>query len=595
MKQTHDKKRGALLPVVLFYLPYMKKRWVLIMLSFIAWVIVAVLELYAPTFIAQFIDGVAASQGNISPQQFEQLLHLLFIFGGILLAAWVIRRAGEFGEIGISPAIMKEASKDVFEHTIGHSYRFFTNNFAGALVRKINRLIEAYDGIFEIVMYNFTFLAVSIVGIFYILANRSMPLAITILVWIVVYVVAFIYLSLKVQHIYERQAEKDSDVSGQYADVFSNNLAVRFFASRARETDRVEQDLEHYRRLQVRAWSVNALVNAAQGFLSITARVGIFMFALLLLYRGSISLGVFVLVQTYVSMLIDQVWTIGRMVRRFFSFAANAKEGVELYAMPHEVADPLVPEQFVVTDGEIQFEDVTFNYNETRSVLEHFNVTVHGGEKVALVGPSGAGKSTVMGLVLRLHDVTGGKVMIDGTNVSRVRQDDLHSKIAVVPQEPLLFHRSLMENIRYGKPDASDEEVYEAARKAHCDEFIRALPQRYETLVGERGVKLSGGERQRVAIARALIKDAPILLLDEATSSLDSESERYIQDALGILMQGKTVVVIAHRLSTIARMDRIIVMEEGNIVEEGSHTQLLEQNGLYKKLWDMQAGGFLGD
>jgi ATP-binding cassette subfamily B protein len=238
---------------------------------------------------------------------------------------------------------------------------------------------------------------------------------------------------------------------------------------------------------------------------------------------------------------------------------------------------------------------VTFNYNETRSVLEHFNVTVHGGEKVALVGPSGAGKSTVMGLVLRLHDVTGGKVMIDGTNVSRVRQDDLRSKIAVVPQEPLLFHRSLMENIRYGKPDASDEEVYEAARKAHCDEFIRALPQRYETLVGERGVKLSGGERQRVAIARALIKDAPILLLDEATSSLDSESERYIQDALGILMQGKTVVVIAHRLSTIARMDRIIVMEEGNIVEEGSHTQLLEQNGLYKKLWDMQAGGFLGD
>lgn len=595
MKQTHDKKRGALLPVVLFYLPYMKKRWDLVALALVGPAIVAVLELYAPTFIARFIDGVATSQGNISPEQYNQLLHLLFLFGTVYMISWVVRRVGQFAEILASPPIMRYASQDVFEHTIEHSYRFFTDNFAGSLVRQINRLVEAYDGIFEIVMSNFVPLVVSIVGIFYILVTRSFSLAIVILVWVVVYTVSMIIVSLKTQHLYETKSSRDSKVTGQYADAFGNALAVKLFSGKTIEASRMHDELTSLQYLTQKAWTVNEIINAVQGLLAIGARVGIFMFALTLLYRGSITLGVFVLVQTYVWMLIDQVWGIGRMVRRFFNLAATAKEGVELFTTPHEVADPLVPEQFVVTDGEIQFEDVTFNYNETRSVLEHFNVTVHGGEKVALVGPSGAGKSTVMGLVLRLHDVTGGKVMIDGINVSRVQQDDLRSKIAVVPQEPLLFHRSLMENIRYGKPDASDEEVYEAARKAHCDEFIRALPQGYETLVGERGVKLSGGERQRVAIARALIKDAPILLLDEATSSLDSESERYIQDALGILMQGKTVVVIAHRLSTIARMDRIIVMEEGNIVEEGSHTQLLEQNGLYKKLWDMQAGGFLGD
>jgi ATP-binding cassette subfamily B protein len=237
---------------------------------------------------------------------------------------------------------------------------------------------------------------------------------------------------------------------------------------------------------------------------------------------------------------------------------------------------------------------VSFNFHKDTPVLKEFNLTIAGGEKIALVGPSGAGKTTVTKLLLRLYDVKGGGIKIDGQNIADVTQDSLRDAIAFVPQEPILFHRSLMENIRYGRRGASDAEVIEAAKKAHCHEFIDKLPQKYDTLVGERGIKLSGGERQRVAIARAILKNAPILVLDEATSSLDSESESLIQDALELLMHGKTVLVIAHRLSTIMKMDRIVVMENGSIVATGTHLELVNQHGLYQKLWSIQAGGFIG-
>ena len=242
--------------------------------------------------------------------------------------------------------------------------------------------------------------------------------------------------------------------------------------------------------------------------------------------------------------------------------------------------------------GEIAFSNISFDFHKENYVLKDFNLSIKGGERVALVGPSGAGKSTVTKLLLRLYDLSTGSITIDGQDIAAVGQESLRNAISFVPQEPILFHRSLMENIRYGRRDASDAEVVEAAKKANCHDFIDALPEKYDTFVGERGIRLSGGERQRVAIARAILKNSPILVLDEATSSLDSESEALIQDALATLMQGKTVIVIAHRLSTIMKMDRIVVIEDGGIVAEGSHKELLKQGGLYKKLWSIQAGGF---
>jgi ABC-type multidrug transport system fused ATPase/permease subunit len=280
-------------------------------------------------------------------------------------------------------------------------------------------------------------------------------------------------------------------------------------------------------------------------------------------------------------------------LRRIFEGFADAAEMVEILEVPHEVQDALQARPLVISKGEVEFRKATFSFHKVRKILDDFNLKIHTGEKVALVGPSGAGKTTIIKLLFRFYDLTGGEILIDGQSVSEVTQDSLHDYISLVPQEPVLFHRTLKDNILYGRENATEEEMTEAAKKARCHNFISALPYGYETFVGERGIKLSGGERQRVAIARAILKNAPILVLDEATSSLDSESEALIQEALHELMKGRTTIVIAHRLSTIMQMDRIVVIDEGQVVSSGTHRDLLEKEGIYKKLWEIQAGGFI--
>jgi ATP-binding cassette subfamily B protein len=305
------------------------------------------------------------------------------------------------------------------------------------------------------------------------------------------------------------------------------------------------------------------------------------------------TVGEFSMVAGLAIMLIEAARGLSRSFLEFFEYIGNISDGVSIFIQPHEIVDKPGAPALRVERGEITFDQVSFAYPEGRPVFERLSVTIRPKQQVGLVGFSGSGKSTFVNLILRLFELQGGAIRIDGHDILDVTQDSLRESVSMIPQDPQLFHRSLLENIRYGRLDATDEEVVEAARKARAHEFIMQTEKQYDSLVGERGVKLSGGQRQRIAIARAILKDAPILILDEATSSLDSVTEKEIQQGLQFLMRGRTVVVVAHRLSTIAHMDRILVFDAGQIVEDGSHEALLQRGGHYARLWNMQAGGFL--
>jgi len=336
-------------------------------------------------------------------------------------------------------------------------------------------------------------------------------------------------------------------------------------------------------------------LHSVQGLL-ITIMIGFMVYFLIHLYgKNLVSVGDFVLILGLGMEVAHTTWYTMSQVDEFNQAVGKCKQCLTKLIVPQEISDKKDAAKLVVTKGQITFSDVKFHYKGTEPLFQKKSVTIEAGQKVGLVGSSGGGKSTFVNLILRLYDVTDGHIFIDSQDIRDVTQDSLRKQIAMIPQDPSLFHRTLMDNIRYGRIEASDEEVIAAAKKAHAHAFISKLPQGYHTSVGERGIKLSGGQRQRIAIARAILKNAPILILDEATSQLDSVTESDIQDSLWHLMQDKTTIVIAHRLSTLLHMDRIIVFDQGNIAEDGSHAELLAKNGLYKTLWDAQIGGFLLD
>jgi ATP-binding cassette, subfamily B, bacterial len=309
--------------------------------------------------------------------------------------------------------------------------------------------------------------------------------------------------------------------------------------------------------------------------------------------RGMITTGDLVFIFNVSFAIMTQIWYLCHAMADFYREIGIARQAIELLSAPIDVQDIPGAKPLNVTEGKIEFENVTFHYNKGKKVFENKSITIEPNQKVGLVGFSGSGKTTFIHLILRLFNVELGRILIDGQNISQVTQDSLRSSISMIPQDTTLFHRTLMENIRYGKPDATDEEVIWASKQACCDDFIALLPEGYETMVGERGIKLSGGQRQRIAIARAILKKEKILILDEATSQLDSLTEEAIQNSLWHLMESKTTIVIAHRLSTLLHMDRILVFEQGKIVEDGTHEELVAKNGLYKSMWDAQVGGFL--
>jgi ATP-binding cassette subfamily B protein len=551
---------------------------------------IQVVDLIWPLYLRELLNLLASHTQN--PEVVQKLLAIVGVIAIIRFSGWGMRQMRLLCNNYLDSRVMADLYLAAFDYLIKHSHHFFISRFAGTLTRRVTKFAAAFEVMFDAIFEQFFHVAFFAAGAIIILFLRSPVLGLALGAWVIVFLGFLIYVARLRLPLRAARADADSKTVGALADAISNQNTISLFSGAAHEHKLFSGIVQYWRKATLRSWNADEVIWAALGILMIGINVGLLYGAVLLWQKGLLTVGDFVLIQVYLIGLFERLINLNRELRRFFDAYADAAEMVEILEAPHEIQDWRGAIPLTVKKGKVIFKSVGFSFPHSRPVLNNFNLTLHGGEKVALVGPSGAGKSTITKLLLRLYDVTHGSILIDGQNIAAVPQDDLRNAIAFVPQEPILFHRTLMENIRYGRREATGKEVIAAAKKAHCHEFISQLRDDYETYVGERGVKLSGGERQRVAIARAILKNAPILILDEATSSLDSESEALIQDALAALMEGKTVLVIAHRLSTIMRMDRIIVLDKGTIVAEGTHQELLAKGGLYEKLWSIQAGGF---
>ena len=552
----------------------------------------AVSNAIVPLYFKKFFDILTS--GGAKDVIVNSLIGVLILILVIELIQWSFWRLATFTAVYFQTKVMADLAVTCFEYLHKHSFTYFNDNFVGSLVKRVNRFVRSFEGIADRFTWSLIPLFVNLTIIIGVLGWKSKSIGLAVVVWLVIFMlVNWLFTKYKLKYDIER-AQAETRVTGVLADTITNHPNVKLFNGYKSEVGLFSNVNDDLRNLQKFTWNLDNYFESLQGFLMIGLEIGIFYLAIGLWQKGIFTVGDFVLLQSYVITIFIRIWDFGRVIRHLYRDLADAEEMTEILETPHEIVDSRGAKELVVTKGEIDFEDVSFNYRKTRKIFSNFNLKIKPNERVAFIGPSGSGKSTITRLLLRLHDISGGKIFIDGQRIKKVTQDSLWQNISLVPQDPILFHRTLMENIRYGKPGSSDDEVIEAAKFAHCHEFISELPEGYNTYVGERGIKLSGGERQRVAIARAILRNAPILVLDEATSSLDSESESYIQDALDTLMKKKTVIVIAHRLSTIMKTDRIIVIDRGEIVEEGTHQKLLKKKkGMYKKLWDLQAGGFI--
>ncbi|MEI6280849.1 MAG: ABC transporter ATP-binding protein [bacterium] len=509
------------------------------------------------------------------------------------ICRWIFRRISGFALSYFEANVMAGLREQAFSYMMGHSHTFFANNFGGSLTQKIGKYARAFEKLTDRMTTDGLPLIVRSVGTviaFYaFLPKYSYILGVFCIIFLIT---AFIYIRYKLKYDII-SSEADSRTVGALADSIGNHASIQLFTGTKYEEDRIGEIVQDQRKKATLNWYLWEGFATIQSFYLLCVEFIIFWIILGDWGLGLVTLPIVILLQNYFMRLVDSLWSFGGIVRAYYESFADAEEMAVILNTPYEIIDKPID---VLTNakGRVVFDNVTYVYeNNNSKVLDGFSLDIPAGQKIAIVGSSGAGKTTFVRLLMRLFNIYSGKIMIDGIDINNISQENLRHEIAFVPQDPVLFHRTLMENIRYGKRDATDNEVLNAAHLSHCDEFIEALPNKYETYVGERGVKLSGGERQRVAIARAILKNAPILVLDEATSSLDSHSESLIQDALHTLIKGKTTIVIAHRLSTIREMDRIIVIEKGKIIEDGVHDELLKkEDGLYKKLWDLQAGGF---
>jgi ATP-binding cassette subfamily B protein len=514
-------------------------------------------------------------------------------FPGVYLVTEFAWRASGFCGMRWITGAVAEASERLFAYLSEHSATYFADRFAGALVNKIANAASGTERLLTQTLWQFVPWVVGLVADLWLTYLAHPYFALALLGWMLVYIPVNVFCVSRLHRLSFAYAEASSQLRGKMVDTTANIDIVQHTGEGAFERRHVGESIGFQRISHLREWWWSEWLLVANGLLLAAFMLAMFGIGLWLIMQGRISVGSLVMVVSVVIALEQRMFFLGQSMTQAVSYHGQVSEGLAELLPPHEITDRPNAAPLVVRDARICFEALDFSYKNARVFAGDFNLTIPGGEKVGLVGHSGAGKSTLVSLLLRQFELDGGEILIDDQSVSDITLESLRRAVALVPQSTSLFHRSIVENIRYGRLTASDDEVMEAARLAEADGFIRQLPQGYDTEVGERGVKLSGGQRQRIAIARALLRKAPILLLDEATSALDSESEAAIQHALVDLMRGKTVIAIAHRLSTLRAMDRIVVIEHGRIVEDGTHDRLVRQGGVYAGLWNSQVSGFI--
>ena len=550
-------------------------------------------EVVVPVFAGRLVDAV--TKGSAAAHEAMIAFAIMAALGLVML---VCRHVAWASIVPFTLRIMRNISQGAFHRVQRFSTDWHNNSFAGSIVRKITRGMWALDSVDDILLLMMLPSIVVLVSTVLLLGYRWPVMGVVMGIGAIAYATMSVLLATRVIAPASRLSNAlDTRIGGVLSDSLGSNAVVKSFGAEPREDLRLAAVIEKWSRRTRRTWMRHTWSGTSQYILLWLVRTAVTATALWLWWQGRATPGEITYVLTTYFVVHGYLRDIGQHVHQLQRAVNEMEELVNLFDEPMGVADAADARPLHIRAGEVRFEHVTFQYpGQNVALYRDLNVRIAGGERIGLVGRSGSGKTTFVKLIQRLYDVSEGRILIDGQNVSHATQGSLRSQIAIVQQEPILFHRSLAENIAYARPDASQAEIEHAARLANAHELIARLPRQYQTLVGERGVKLSGGERQRVALARAFLANAPILILDEATSSLDSESEALIQDAMARLMAGRTSIVIAHRLSTVRAMDRILVFDHGRIVEEGNHEALLRRtHGHYRQLFERQSGGLIAE
>ena len=559
---------------------------------FFAMLTLVVTIFVGPLIIAQLLNIIQHNQLHDA----KNLWTLIALYGASELWSSVIGwRLVLYLVWTFETAMQRDLYAQCFSKLTNQTLFFHSNKFGGSLVSQTNKLIGAVESFWDTIIWSILPLVVSLVGSIIVLSTLLWQYALFLLIFSIVFSIVVYYGSKPMAKLTKKEAKSSNKLNGQLADVISNVLAVKSSGAEATEQKFFTKTVNSWRNSSLDVMRGFLKVSTIYSSINMVIKIGAITFAVYAAQNNLVSVASVYLIITYTGSVAHELWNMNGIMRNYNRIIGNANDMVEILQTPTTLIDKS-SSKLEVTSGKISMDKITFTHDEGQgdTLFYDFSLDIKPGEKIGLVGASGSGKTTLTKLLLRFADIDSGKITIDGQDISEVTQASLRAKIAYVPQEPLLFHRSVRENIAYGRPDATDAEIEEAAKKAGAYDFIVGLKDGFDTMVGERGIKLSGGQRQRVAIARAILKDAPILVLDEATSALDSESEALIQKSLETLMENRTSIVIAHRLSTIAKLDRIIVLKNGKIVEDGSHDKLInKKRGVYAKLWARQSGGFI--